>query len=137
MTDRNPIQFCAECARRLIPTWRGWPLDNEIPVLPVIMDERCTTCGSDEVLLSTCVMWKNVHGEGSTGLPTYWGLEVVPDEAPGADRWLEKWGLPYCRQIVCRWCRGQAIESLHLTETRLQCSCSGFIGKRVAVDQGD
>jgi hypothetical protein len=128
--EAENITFCDGCSRRVLSAWRGWPLRDEIPMLPALIDGGCAACGGNEPLLSTEIGWINIHEEGNTGLPNYWVLDVVPLSFlfRGENGLPNKWGLPYWRHVRCRRCGNQAIESLLGRKSRVQCSCSGFIG---------
>ena len=61
----SSISFCLKCSEPLIYGWKGLPLKDRIPILPILESEDCPTCGGSERLISTQIEWLNVHGVGN------------------------------------------------------------------------
>ena len=86
--------LCYPCGRARIDGWRGWPRKNPVPEIPSLLDNRCPVCGGSAPLDPSTVMFVNIHGPYSTGLPDYFELRIFE---PGDDgfAFYPKWGLPY------------------------------------------
>jgi hypothetical protein len=39
------LYFCGHCSERLLSEWKGWPLRDEVPVLPLFDERGCRICG--------------------------------------------------------------------------------------------
>ena len=90
MTER----LCKDCAERAFSTWRGWPKRDAVPSVPFLVEGRCPMCSGSVGLSPEHVVYHNIHGEYSTGLPDYYVLEI---HAPDSQQYqfLKKWGRPY------------------------------------------
>jgi len=102
MTEQA-IQYCQQCARRILEEWKGWPHKNPIPLLPKIVEGKCAICGNSAGLDNSRITWFNYHGEYNTGLPDYWLLVIDGDRT--------KWGKPYYGECVCPICGKPAVLS--------------------------
>ena len=99
------MNYCAKCAFPILKLWRGWPLREPVPLLPLVRDGKCEVCESQGVVLSnTAIQWLNYHGPYNTGLPDFWLL--VADQKT-------VWGLPYHSESVCPRCGSRAVLSEH------------------------
>ena len=90
------IQYCEDCAKKILETWKGWPHKDAIPHLPKIVGATCNICEGTNNLQSNRITWFNYHSEYSTGLPDYWLLVIDGDR--------KKWGLPYYAEGSCPKC---------------------------------
>ncbi len=106
------ICFCRTCSEPLLNSWKGWPLKDRIPALPIIENDKCPTCGSTNLLFSSQIEWINVHGEGNTGLPDYWKL-LITNRIGNFDQLPAHWGFPYFGLDVCPLCGSTIIVSQH------------------------
>ena len=84
--ENQIIQYCEDCAKQILQTWKGWPHKKAIPVLPKIVGSVCENCGGNNILENNRITWFNYHGEYSTGLPEYWLLKIDGERT--------KWGCP-------------------------------------------
>jgi hypothetical protein len=99
----NPINYCRSCSESALSGWKGWPHKDLIPLLPLIGDQGCTSCGAKgELLASAEIHWLNFHGQYNTGLPDYWLLVIAKETV---------WGHPYHEEVTCRRCKGRAVVS--------------------------
>ena len=97
------IEYCEDCARKILSEWKGWPHKQAVPILPEMKDGSCSVCGSRNVLVNNRITWFNYHGAFNTGLPDYWLLEI--------DGARTKWGYPYYGKCTCVHCKSPAILS--------------------------
>lgn len=94
------MKYCMECSTTILGGWKGWPLKDPIPLLPVLSEEGCLACGKDgEALPNADIHWLNYHSPYSTGLPDYWLLTTGEKTV---------WGLPYYAETSCPRCGGRA-----------------------------
>lgn len=122
------MNYCKECAIPLLGGWRGWPLRDPIPLLPLLGEEGCASCGAMEPGISSeDIQWLNYHGPYNTGLPDYWLL--VSDQKT-------VWGRPYHSELACRRCNGRAVLSEHgdtrkgSFEYKVNCPKCGLLAPR-------
>ena len=124
------IRFCRQCTLAAFEQWKGWPIRDAVPSLPIIGgNNKCPICGGTNEVVSTNIAWLNVHGPYSTGLPDYWVL-IEGDENPGFHKkFPSKWGLPYYESIECPKCKGKLLSSVF-------CPSIGWEIRRWCVDCG-
>lgn len=67
---------------------------DAVPAIPCLRDDVCPACGASDGLDPEYVMFCNVHGPYSSGLPDYFELRIVEPGSDGFD-FYPKWGLPY------------------------------------------
>jgi hypothetical protein len=77
------IRFCRKCALSAFNKWKGWPIRDPVPILPIMEQGKCPICGSVDEVISSNIAWLNIHGPYNTGLPDYWILKVTPDVNSG------------------------------------------------------
>lgn len=106
--ERDDVVFCRHCALRMFEKWAGWPQRKRLPLPPILADGVCQACGGHDTLLSSKIAWHNLHGGGSSGLPSAWVLsEITPRSQE-----LTRWGYPYFKLSPCPNCRGHVLSSL-------------------------
>jgi len=125
----SDIRFCRACAVTAFKQWKGWPIRDAVPLIPVIGDGECSVCGGTEEVISANIAWFNVHGPDSTGLPDYWML-VINDRPTFERHFPSKWGLPYYEMKECEHCGGMLLTSIHIPplgwDYREQCTQCNF-----------
>jgi len=129
------IRFCRPCALSALAQWKGWPIRDAVPRLPMIHNGKCPVCHGTEELISTSIEWHNVHGQYNTGLPDYWVLQVN-NRKSFEKTFPSKWGLPYYEIRKCERCGETILTSIFNPpigwELRQQCMNCNFI----AVSEG-
>jgi len=101
--EQQTIQYCEECAKKMLPVWKGWPHKQAVPMLPRIKGGSCLKCGGNTCLANESITWFNFHSEYNTGLPDYWLLEINGSR--------KKWGRPYYGECTCSKCGEPSILS--------------------------
>jgi len=101
--EQQFTEYCEDCARKVLPEWKGWPHKQAVPMLPEMEGGTCPECGSTDSVASNRITWFNYHGEFNTGLPDYWLLEINGERT--------KWGYPYYGKCTCVRCKGAAVLS--------------------------
>lgn len=88
------VLLCRQCAETAFGEWKGWPERNPVPRIPKMEDGICPTCRSTLAVNPEHIVFHNIHGWHSTGLPDYFILRIFE---PGSSEYefLKKWGLPY------------------------------------------
>ena len=123
------IRFCRNCTIAALANWKGWPIRDRIPILPIVRDDDCPLCGCTEKVISTNIFWLNIHSEYSTGLPDYWVLKINRAEH-FEKRFLSKWGLPYFEMLLCNKCGSDLLTSIFFPpvgwQLRKQCTRCDF-----------
>jgi hypothetical protein len=108
----SDIHFCRRCTLAAVEKWKGWPIRDAVPLVPMLKDSACPACGGCDEIASTDIGWLNIHGPYSSGLPDYWVL-LLADPARGFLKKLpSKWGLPYYELLQCPACGGNLFSSL-------------------------
>jgi len=123
------IRFCRTCALSAFEQWKGWPITDAVPSLPMIQDGKCPVCGGTEAVISVNIAWLNIHGPYNTGLPSYWILKVN-DRHTFEKKFPSKWGLPYYELVKCERCGGAILTSIFIPpigwQLRQQCEWCNF-----------
>ena len=124
------IRFCRSCTLSAIEKWKGWPIRDAVPVLPILKDSKCPMCGGSDEIISTRISWLNIHGPYNTGLPDYWVLKVSDTKWGFEKNFPSKWGLPYYELIKCPKCGGNLLTSIFCPpigwQPRRWCTGCGF-----------
>ncbi len=95
--------LCKSCFERKFERYCRFP-DQSMPPFPVPMiGEFCPRCGGTEMISTGDLIWKNVHGDGCTGLPIGFVIRV-PRPNDGAEWYRDRWGAPYLRMQDCPSC---------------------------------
>jgi hypothetical protein len=99
-------KLCLKCAEVAIKYWKGWPpletinwnsqerKKSILPDIPKLDDGTCNRCQSQDHVFVYDLVFINIHGSYSTGLPDYFRLAI--DEINMNKRFLhERFGIPY------------------------------------------
>jgi hypothetical protein len=105
------IRFCRSCSISSLKRWKGWPIRDPLPLLPLIENGKCKICGGTNDLLSMNIIWLNIHGPYNTGLPDYWILKINEGKT-FKKKFISKWGLPYYKFETCKRCGGLLLVSI-------------------------
>jgi hypothetical protein len=122
------IEFCQHCSEPQLRDWKGWPLKDRVPILPVLEDGKCPLCGKTDPLYSSQIEWLNKHGPYSTGLPDYWSL-IITDRIGNYTQIPRRWGFPYFCIEECPKCGLKMIISQHLQEFVGQCTFCDYFSR--------
>jgi hypothetical protein len=106
--------YCRDCSSPILEKWKGWPLRDKIPALPIIIDGECEVCGGTNELSHKNFGWINV----GMGLPSFWYISM---------NGYNSWGLPYYGESECPYCQKRSIISQHGTELCHNCQECGVI----------
>lgn len=100
---------CRHCAKGAFLLWKGWCTRDArewsrktqerafIPVLDLIrVGSSCPQCQSSDLVNTDSIYFVNFHGDGNTGLPDYFTLEILEDIDENRKQFLRKFGRPYC-----------------------------------------
>jgi ribosomal protein S27AE len=123
--EPSSLIFCTACSLPILRDWKGWPHRDVVPILPLVEDKKCSSCGQAETyptLNNSSIAWVNVHGPSNTGLPDFWRLECIE----GASR-FSKWGQPYFAIEPCPKCSGKSVISKFKNEFRYNCQQCGEV----------
>ena len=135
----NDIRFCRNCTFLAVDKWKGWPIRDAVPVLPMLKGSKCPICGGSDEIVSTSIGWLNIHGLYSTGLPDYWVLTVAEESLGFVKKFPSKWGLPYYELLKCPSCGGDFFASLFIPGLgwQLRRWCTGCGMDETTEDRGE
>lgn len=86
--------FCRNCAEKEFSKWKGWPERDKCPDIPLLVNDRCPNCEGCDALDPSHIVYINVHGAFSTGLPDYFILGICEPKNDNY-KFYRKWGVPY------------------------------------------
>ncbi|HRK07578.1 MAG TPA: hypothetical protein PLZ57_07390 [Pseudobdellovibrionaceae bacterium] len=96
-------KLCEPCTKRRLERYCKFPNQVPPPYLIPMIDEFCGNCGGTDSISTADLVWVNVHGCGSTGLPVGFAIRFQLRESD-REAYLKHWGTPYLRMQACPSC---------------------------------
>ena len=95
-----------------------------------MLEGKCPVCKGINGISSLHLVWMNIHGEFSTGLPKYCVI-YVPDKGIDISEVYSHWGFPYYDLTICPKFGSDALISQHSVghnqEFLTQCTTCNFV----------
>lgn len=133
LNPKSSFDLCVDCSVEVLKNWKGWPITDKTPILPIMFEGKCPVCKGSNAISSLHLVWMNIHGEYSTGLPKYWVI-YIPGQGADISGAFSHWGFPYYDLVICPKCGSNALISQHSSgqnqEFLTQCTSCNYV-KRI------